>query len=83
MLFYFFLAEIVLFDGLVCVYRSNVDLFFYVIGSTQENELLLVNVLNCLYDSFSTVFRKNVEKKILLDNIDVAFLILDEICDDG
>lgn len=72
-----------LFDGLICVYRSNVDLFFYVIGSAQENELLLVNVLNCLYDSFSTVLRKNVEKKALLDNIDMAFLILDEICDDG
>ncbi len=26
-------------DGLTCLYRSNVDLFFYVIGSAQENEV--------------------------------------------
>ena len=76
-------AEIILLDGLVCVYRSNVDLFFYVIGSAQENELILLSVLNCFYDSISTVLRKNVEKKALFDNIDAAFLIMDEICDDG
>jgi hypothetical protein len=72
-----------LLDGLICVYRSNVDLFFYVIGSHQENELILVSVLNALYDAFSTMLRKNVEKKALLDNMDVSMLILDEICDDG
>lgn len=77
------LAEILMLDGLICVYRSNVDLLFYVIGSSQENELALVNVLNCLFDAFSTVLRKNVEKKALFENIDTAFLILDEICDDG
>uniref|UniRef100_A0A914CN26 Coatomer subunit zeta n=1 Tax=Acrobeloides nanus TaxID=290746 RepID=A0A914CN26_9BILA len=76
-------SEIILLDGLICVYRSNVDLFFYVIGSAQENELILVSVLNCLYDSVSTVLRKNVEKKALLDSIDIAMLIMDEICDDG
>ena len=26
-------------DGLTCVYRSNVDLFFYVMGSSNENEV--------------------------------------------
>ncbi|KAF7634423.1 Clat_adaptor_s domain-containing protein [Meloidogyne graminicola] len=76
-------AEIILLDGYICVYRSNVDLFFYVIGSSNENELILQSVLNCFYDSFSTVLRKNVEKKVLFDHIDLAFLILDEICDDG
>lgn len=32
-------AEIVMLDGLTCLYRSNVDLFFYVMGSSQENEV--------------------------------------------
>lgn len=70
-------------DGLICVYRSNVDLFFYVMGGNNENELILVAALNCLYDSISLVLRKNVEKKALVDNMDVAMLILDEICDNG
>jgi len=29
-------------DGLTCVYRSNVDLFFYVMGSSQENEVCII-----------------------------------------
>ena len=33
-------AEIVMLDGLTCVYKSNVDLFFYVMGSSQENEAI-------------------------------------------
>lgn len=27
-------------DRVVCVYRSNVDLYFYVIGGNQENEVI-------------------------------------------
>uniref|UniRef100_A0AC34FAV1 Coatomer subunit zeta n=1 Tax=Panagrolaimus sp. ES5 TaxID=591445 RepID=A0AC34FAV1_9BILA len=76
-------SEIILLDGLICVYRSNVDLFFYVIGSQSENELVLVSVLNCLYESVSTVLRKNVEKKALLDNLDIVLLIMDELVDEG
>jgi len=34
-----FAAEIIMLEGLTCVYRSNVDLFFYVVGSAQENEV--------------------------------------------
>ena len=29
-------------DGLTCVYRSNVDLFFYVMGSSTENEVRII-----------------------------------------
>ncbi|KAK0425607.1 hypothetical protein QR680_009286 [Steinernema hermaphroditum] len=76
-------GEIILLDGHICVYRSNVDLFFYVIGGSQENELILVSVLNCLFDAISIILRKNVERKVLLDNMDTALLALDEICDDG
>lgn len=32
-------AEIIMLDGLTCVYRSNVDLYFYVMGSSHENEV--------------------------------------------
>ncbi|KAL5010210.1 hypothetical protein ScPMuIL_012515 [Solemya velum] len=76
-------AEIIMFEGLTCVYKSNVDLFFYVIGSSQENELILASVLSALYDAISQILRKNVEKRSLLDNLDVIFLAIDEICDGG
>eukprot|EP00058_Branchiostoma_floridae_P027205 XP_002612696.1 hypothetical protein BRAFLDRAFT_282500 [Branchiostoma floridae] len=76
-------AEIIMLEGITCVYRSNVDLFFYVMGSSNENELILASVLNCLYDSVSQMLRKNVEKRALMDNLDGVFLAVDEIVDGG
>lgn len=59
------------------------DLFFYVMGSSNENELILVSVLNAFYDAISQLLRKNVEKRGLMDNLDGVLSILDEIVDGG
>ncbi len=40
-------SDIVMLDNNTIVYRSTVDVFFYVIGSSEENELILSSVLNC------------------------------------
>lgn len=32
-------GEIALLEGLTVVYKSNIDLYFYVIGSSHENEV--------------------------------------------
>ncbi|KAL4228820.1 Coatomer subunit zeta-1 [Mactra antiquata] len=76
-------AEIIMFEGLTCVYRSNVDLFFYVVGSVNENELILASVLNAFYEAVSQILRRNIEKRALLENLDAIFLAMDEICDGG
>ncbi|OQV21459.1 Coatomer subunit zeta-1 [Hypsibius exemplaris] len=76
-------GEIILLDGLTCLYKSNVDLFFYVIGGSSVNELMLVQVLTCLYESVQKVLGKSFEKKVFMDNLDSIFLIVDEIVDNG
>uniref|UniRef100_A0A6M2DME0 Coatomer subunit zeta n=1 Tax=Xenopsylla cheopis TaxID=163159 RepID=A0A6M2DME0_XENCH len=76
-------AEIIMLDTLTCVYRSNVDLFFYVMGSSNENGLILMSVLNCLFESVSQILRKNVEKRAVLESLDIVLLAFDEICDGG
>ncbi|XP_017534134.1 coatomer subunit zeta-1 isoform X1 [Manis pentadactyla] len=86
-------SEIALLEGLTVVYKSSIDLYFYVIGSSYENELMLMAVLNCLFDSlsqmlrlvflFSWGLRKNVEKRALLENMEGLFLAVDEIVDGG
>ncbi len=40
-------------------------------------------VLTCLFESLSTMLRKNVEKKFLYENLDLVMLTIDEICDEG
>ncbi|XP_068386345.1 coatomer subunit zeta-2 isoform X1 [Eschrichtius robustus] len=95
-------SEIAFFGGMTIVYKSSIDLFLYVVGSSYENELMLMSVLTCLFESLNHVlrqgpgfswpwggsravsaFRKNVEKRWLLENMDGAFLVLDEIVDGG
>ncbi|XP_055079505.1 coatomer subunit zeta-2 isoform X1 [Periophthalmus magnuspinnatus] len=75
--------EIAFLEGMTIVYKSSIDLFFYVVGSAQENELMLMSVLNCLFDSLSQILRKNVERRCLLDNMEGVFLVVDEIIDGG
>lgn len=65
------------------VSSSNVDLHLYVIGSGNQNPLFFSATLNCFYDALSLLFRKSVEKRALIDQLDTVFLILDEICDNG
>ncbi|ERE67330.1 coatomer subunit zeta-2-like protein [Cricetulus griseus] len=76
-------GEIAFLGGMTIVYKSSIDLLLYVVGSSSENELMLMSVLACLFDSLSHILRKNVEKRWLLENMDGAFLVLDEIVDGG
>lgn len=76
-------TDIIMLDGLTCVYKQNVDAYFYVMGSCNENELLLVNVLNCLFDSISMILKKDVTSVSVLNNLDIVMLAFDEICDGG
>uniref|UniRef100_A0A8C0I4Y4 Coatomer subunit zeta n=1 Tax=Balaenoptera musculus TaxID=9771 RepID=A0A8C0I4Y4_BALMU len=100
-------SEIAFFGGMTIVYKSSIDLFLYVVGSSYENELMLMSVLTCLFESLNHVLSphktkagarassckdpalylikqwKNVEKRWLLENMDGAFLVLDEIVDGG
>ncbi|RHZ82186.1 hypothetical protein Glove_113g49 [Diversispora epigaea] len=76
-------GEIILYDNHVVLYRNNIDVFFYVVGSAEENELLLNNILNAFYDAVSNLLRHQVEKRTIIDNLDLVVLALDETIDDG
>jgi len=65
-------------DVVCLLYVSSKTIY---VGSLLQ--LILVSVLNCLYDSVSHMLRKNVEKRALIDNMDGIFLAIDEICDNG
>lgn len=42
-----------------------------------------MSVLNSMYDSISQILRKNVERRGVLDYLDIVMLAIDEICDGG
>ena len=61
----------------------SVDILFYVVGSSDENELILVNTLTTFFDTVSHIVRKNVEKKAVFDKMDYIILAADEFIEDG
>eukprot|EP01102_Stenamoeba_stenopodia_P008789 TRINITY_DN2566_c0_g1_i1.p1 TRINITY_DN2566_c0_g1~~TRINITY_DN2566_c0_g1_i1.p1 ORF type:complete len:177 (+),score=45.38 TRINITY_DN2566_c0_g1_i1:235-765(+) len=76
-------SEIILFDNIIAVYRSAADIYLYVIGSADENELILASVLTSLYETLSILLRNQFDKRTLLENIDYVLLALDELVDGG
>lgn len=77
-------AEIGLYDdGYVVVYKFINDLFFYVTGGEDENELILNAVLTAFFEVVNNLLRGGVDKKTVLENLDLILLCLDEIVDGG
>ena len=75
--------EIIMFDNHVIVYKFVADVFFYVVAGTEENEIALAQVLQALTESTSTLLRNSVEKKSILENLDLVLIAMDEIVDNG
>jgi len=76
-------SEIIVISGLTVCFKSSVDLLFYVVGSSDENELMLASTLNTFYEAISGILKKNVEKRALFDKLDQVLLVADELIEGG
>lgn len=76
-------GDIILFESYLAVYKHISDVFFYIIGSPEENELMLNLALSSFTDALSALLRSQVEKRAVLENYDLTMLCLDETIDDG
>ncbi|KAF8645745.1 hypothetical protein AX16_007612 [Volvariella volvacea WC 439] len=76
-------GDIILYDGHLAVYRHSLDLILYFIAGPTENELMLSSALNSLTDAFIMLLRNQLEKRAVLENLDLVLLCLDETIDDG
>lgn len=72
-----------MFDDVVVTYKFIGDLMFYVVGHMDENEIVMSNVLVGFYDSIALLLRNAVEKKTVLENLDLVLLTIDEISEGG
>ena len=76
-------GDIILYDGHLAVYKHSLDLIFYILGGASENELMLQAALSAFSDAVHMLLRNQVEKRALLENLDLVVLCLDETIDDG
>lgn len=50
-------SDVILYDNKVIVFKMEGDVMLYVVGSADENEILLYNVVLCLRDSLSILLK--------------------------
>lgn len=50
-------SDIILYDNRVVVFKMESDVMIYVVGSADENEILLYNVILCLRDTLSILLK--------------------------
>ena len=76
-------GDLIIYDNRLAVYKHSLDVISYVVGPPSENELMLHSALVAFSDALSMLLRNQVEKRALLENLDLVLLCLDETIDDG
>jgi hypothetical protein len=79
----YFAGDIILYDGHLAVYKHSLDLILYFIAGPSENELMLSTALNNFVDALTLLLRNQIEKRGVLESLDLVLLCLDETIDDG
>jgi len=72
-----------LYDSHLAVYRHSLDVIFYLISGPEENELMINAALTAFIDALQILLRNQVEKRAVLENLDLVLLCLDETIDNG
>lgn len=76
-------GDIILYDSHLIVYKHSLDLIIYLIGGPSENELMMHAALVAFSDAVHMLLRNQVEKRAVMENLDLVLLCLDETIDDG
>lgn len=88
-----YVAEIILMESELYVVKSSGDCKFVVSGPIDEvihrsngiiliraqNELILVGVLDVIYDAVLSLLRGQVDKRTMLENLELVLLTIDEV----
>jgi len=78
-------ANVILLDGTVSVFRTGTDgTALFVVGSANENELVLAAVVDGLYEALAMLLPGDaLDKRTILENYEYLFLLVDELVDGG
>jgi len=61
-------GDVILYDNRVVVYKTESDVMLYVVGSAEENEILLFNAILALRDSLNILLKSSVDKRTIFEN---------------
>ncbi|CAO1617380.1 unnamed protein product [Sympodiomycopsis kandeliae] len=77
-------TEIQLLDSNLLLSKSSIDVHLVVVAPAEENELMVSSVLSNLWEAIGMLLAgQGIEKRSLLENLDLITLAVDEAIDDG
>ena len=68
-------------DNYVAIFRCYTDMTIYILGDRDDNELLFALVLDTIHECFDKVFKHNIERKSMINNMTAVILVIDELID--
>lgn len=74
-------VDVMEFKDFVVAYRQSDDLFMFVVANSDENELIMAEVLQALDDALNIVLRSQVFEEAVLENLESILLVIDELVD--
>lgn len=76
-------GDILLFDSHLILWKPWVDVTIFVVGPGDENPVMLSTLLKAITDSMVGLLHGQVDKRTILENLDLVTLAVDECVDDG
>lgn len=76
-------AEIIMLESNVAIMRTSNETRFFVVGSAEENELILTGVLDGLHEALNILLRGMTDRQGLLNSLEYVILAIDEVVDQG
>jgi coatomer subunit zeta len=76
-------AEIVSCQGRTVVVCGTADVRVVHVGPPNESELVLAHLCEGMYDALAKLMGGTADRAMVLDNLELVFLLIDEHCDGG
>lgn len=76
-------AEVLILNKYIILCLCINDINIYVIGNENDNEIILHEILQTVYQSLNNITNNQIGKRQLIEKLDSVYLILDEIADSG
>ena len=70
-------------DNYVAIFRTYSDMTIFIVGLADDNELILGLVLDCIHECFDRIFKGQIERRSLINNMSGVILVIDELFDQG
>lgn len=74
-------VDVMEFSDYVIAYKQADDMYMFVVGGGQENELIMAEVLQALDETLHITMRGQVFEEAVLENLESMLLVVDELVD--